>query len=183
VKAFVPRWCRIQRVQREIGAPEIQSGPKKGDLRMLARERLRAAGQRCVCVRCREVGFRGIAPRPEALTMLRSDYAASGGIEVFLSVEDPGLDVLVAYARLRIDPAGATVRELKVFGPMVRIHEAANDRWQHRGFGRRLMDECERLARDEFDARVVRVTAGVGVRGYYRTLGYDLQTPYMVKAL
>jgi len=91
--------------------------------------------------------------------------------------------VLVAYARLRIDPAGGTVRELKVFGPMVRIHEAANDRWQHRGFGRRLMDECERLARDEFDARVVRVTAGVGVRGYYRTLGYDLQTPYMVKAL
>jgi len=115
--------------------------------------------------------------------MFRSDYAASGGIEVFLSVEDPGLDVLVAYARLRIDPAGGTVRELKVFGPMVRIHEAANDRWQHRGFGRRLMDECERLARDEFDARVVRVTAGVGVRGYYRTLGYDLQTPYMVKAL
>ena len=183
VKTLVPRWCRIQRVQREIGAPEIQGGPKKGDLRVLARERLRAVGQRCVCVRCREVGFRGIAPRPEALTRLRSDYEASGGIEVFLSIEDPGRDVLVAYARLRIDPGGATVRELKVLGPMVRIHQAAKDRWQHRGLGRRLMDECERVARDEFDARVVRVTAGVGVRGYYRTLGYYLQTPYMVKAL
>src|SRR5712692_5385052 len=183
VKAIVPRWCRIQRVQREIGAPEIQDGPKKGDLRMLARERLRVIGLRCVCVRCREVGFRGVEPRPEALTLLRCDYESSGGHEVFLSIEDPGLDVLVAYARLRIDAAGATVRELKVFGPMVRIHEAANDRWQHRGFGHRLMDECERLARDEFGARVIHVTAGVGVRGYYRSLGYDLRTPYMVKAL
>jgi elongator complex protein 3 len=183
VKALVPRWCRIQRVQREIGAPEIQGGPRRGDLRVLARERLRTVGLRCVCVRCREVGFRGIAPRPDALTMLRSDYESSAGIEIFLSIEDPGLDMLVAYARLRIDAAGATVRELKVFGPMVRIHEAANDRWQHRGFGRRLMDECERLAREEFGARFVRVTAGVGVRGYYRSLGYDLRTPYMVKAL
>src|SRR5256712_7772575 len=183
VKALVPRWCRIQRVQREIGAPEIQSGPKKGDLRMLARVRLRAAGHRCVCVRCREVGFRGIAPRPEALTMLRSDYEASGGIEVFLSIEDPGRDVLVAYARLRIDPGGATVRELKVLGPMVRIHQAAKDRWQHRGLGRRLMDECERVARDEFDARVVRVTAGGGGRGDYRTLGDDPPTPAKVQDL
>jgi len=183
VKAIVPRWCRIQRVQREIGAPEIQDGPKKGDLRLLARERLRASGLRCVCVRCREVGFRGIQPRPEALTLLRSDYESSGGHEVFLSFEDPELDVLVAYARLRIDSTSATVRELKVFGPMVRIHEAAHDRWQHRGFGRRLMDECERLAWEGFDARAIRITAGVGVRGYYRNLGYELRAPYMVKQL
>ncbi len=183
VKAIVPRWCRIQRVQREIGAPEIQDGPKKGDLRLLARDRLRAIGLRCACVRCREVGFRGVEPRPEALTMLRCDYGSSGGHEVFLSIEDPGLDVLVAYARLRIDAAGATVRELKVFGPMVRIHEAAHDRWQHRGFGRRLMHECERLGREEFGAREIRVTAGVGVRGYYRNLGYELRPPYMVKPL
>src|SRR5206468_2513517 len=82
----VPGWCRIQRVQREIGAPEIQDGPKKGDIRLLARERLRASGRRCMCVRCREVGFRGIEPRPEALTLLRCDYVSSGGHEVFLSI-------------------------------------------------------------------------------------------------
>src|SRR2546428_12612795 len=113
--------------------------------------------------------------------MLRSDCEASGGIEVFLSIEDPGLDVLVAYARLRIDPGGATVRELKVFGPMVRIHEAANDRWQHRGFGRRLMDECERVARNEFDAHVVRVTAGGGGPGSLPQLGVRPPTPVVVQ--
>jgi len=44
-------------------------------------------------------------------------------------------------------------------------------------------DECERLAREGFDARAIRVTAGVGVRGYYRNLGYELRAPYMVKQL
>ena len=140
-------------------------------------------GLDCRCVRCREVGFRGIPPRPDALELLRTDYESSGGVEVFLSIEDPGLDVLVAYARLRVGEAVATVRELKVFGRIVPIHESARERWQHRGFGRRLMAECERIARDEFDAPGMRVTSGVGVRGYYRALGYDLQRPYMVRPL
>ena len=183
VKAIVPRWCRIQRVQREIGAPYIDGGPTKGDLRVLARERLRARGLACHCVRCREVGFRGIEPRPEAIRLMREDYESSGGQEVFLSLEDPEREVLVAYARLRTDGDRATVRELKVFGRLVPIHEPSGSRWQHRGLGRRLMEECELVARDEFHARDLRVTAGVGVRGYYRTLGYRLEKPYMVRGL
>lgn len=182
-KALVPRWCRIQRIQREIGAPWISGGPTKGDLRVLARERLAAEGLECRCIRCREVGLRGVAPRPEAVTLLREDYEASHGHEMFLSMEDPGPGVLVAYARLRIDASGATVRELKVFGRVVPIHERPGSRWQHRGYGRRLMGECERISREEFRVSAVRVTSGVGVRGYYRRLGYGLKGPYMVKPL
>lgn len=183
VKAIMPPWCRIQRVQREIGAPYIDGGPTKGDLRVLARERLRSWGGDCRCVRCREVGFRGVEPRPEALTLLREDYDSSGGHEVFLSLEDPEKGVLVAYARLRLDAAGATVRELKVFGRLVPLHEGPGRRWQHRGMGRRLMEECETVAGDEFHVPRIRVTAGVGVRGYYRSLGYRLERPYMARAL
>ncbi len=183
IKAITPPWCRIQRVQREIGAPQIRGGPTRGDLRVLARNRLRAWGLECVCVRCREVGFRGVEPRPEALTLVRREYEASGGLEVFLSVEDPGRGVLVGYARLRIDRSGATVRELKVFGRLVPIHERPGNRWQHRGLGRSLMDVSERLASEEFGAPRIRVTSGVGVRGYYRMLGYRLEAPYMVRDL
>lgn len=183
VKALVPPWCRIQRVQREIGAPYIEGGPTKGDLRMLAQERLRSSGRSCRCIRCREVGFRGIEPRREALTLLREDYESSGGHEVFLSLEDPERDVLVAYVRLRMDAAGATVRELKAFGRLVPFHEEPGLRWQHRGFGKRLMEEAEDVARDEFHAKRMRVTAGVGVRGYYRSGGYRLERPYMVREL
>jgi elongator complex protein 3 len=182
VKAIVPPWCRIQRVQREIGASEIADGARRGDLRVLARARLRSLGRDCRCVRCREVGFRRASPRPDALALLRMDYESSGGTEVFLSIEDPGRDVLVAYARLRLDGGLATIRELKVFGRTVPIHAQAGDRWQHRGLGRRLMAEAERIA-GESGARRMRVTAGVGVRGYYRGLGYDLERPYMVRTL
>ncbi len=181
IKALLPRWCRLQRVQREIGAPHIRGGPTKGDLRSLARERLESMGLACHCVRCREVGFRGIDPRPEAIRLLREDYESSAGHEVFLSLEDQVRDVLVGYARLRIDGSGATVRELKVFGRVVPIHESPGGRWQHRGFGRRLMKESETVARDEFHASRIRVTSGVGVRGYYRALGYRLERPYMVR--
>ncbi|MGI0149974.1 MAG: tRNA uridine(34) 5-carboxymethylaminomethyl modification radical SAM/GNAT enzyme Elp3, partial [Thermoplasmata archaeon] len=183
VKAIVPRWCRIQRVQREIGAPDIAAGTTRGDLRVLAKDRLRSQGLDCRCIRCREVGFRGIPPRPDALTLLREDYESSDGLEVFLSIEDPGRDVLIAYARMRITKDVATIRELKVFGRVVPIHEAAGERWQHRGFGRRLMGECERIALEEFGSSRMRVTSGVGVRGYYRALGYDLARPYMVRTL
>jgi len=177
VKAIVPRWCRIQRIQREIPASSIQDGTTRGDLRVLAQARLRSRGLECKCVRCREVGLCGVAPRGDALTLLRSDYESSGGIEVFLSIEDPGRDVLVAYARLRLEGASATVRELKVFGRVVPIHAAAGERWQHRGLGRRLMSECERIAREEFGARTIR---------YHRLIvvlvAYELQRPYMVRA-
>lgn len=183
VKAIVPRWCRIQRVQREISAPDIEDGAKRGDLRVLAKDRLRSQGLVCHCVRCREVGFRGVSPRLESLALLRIDYESSNGLEVFLSIEDPSREVLVAYARLRIGREEATVRELRVFGRVVPFHESAGDRWQHRGFGRRLMTECERIARDEFHMSRMRVTSGVGVRGYYRSLGYRLERPYMERAL
>jgi elongator complex protein 3 len=46
-----------------------------------------------------------------------------------------------------------------------------------------LMTECERIARDEFHMSRMRVTSGVGVRGYYRSLGYRLERPYMERAL
>jgi elongator complex protein 3 len=183
VKAIVPRWCRIQRVQREIGVPDIADGVRRGDLRVLAKERLRSRGQDCHCVRCREVGFRGASPRTESLDLLRMDYESSGGVEVFLSVEDPGLDILVAYARVRVQDHVATIRELKVFGRTVPIHATPGERWQHRGFGRRLVAKTERIALEEFDTRRMRVTAGVGVRGYYRSLGYDIEPPYMTRAL
>lgn len=182
-KAMIPRWCRLQRVQREIGAPQIRGGPRKGDLRVLARERLRVRGLACACVRCREVGFRGVEPRPEALEFLREDYEASGGTEVFLSLEDPCLDVLVGYARLRIDVSGATLRELKVFGRLVPFREAPGARWQHRGIGQGLLAEAERVAMEEFGLRRIRVTSGVGVRAYYRSRGYRLEGPYMARAL
>jgi elongator complex protein 3 len=183
VKALVPPWVRIQRIQREIEAPLIAAGNRRGDVRVLAQERLAREGRSCRCIRCREIGLRRAPLDPDAVHLHRVDYEASGGTEVFLSYEDADRSLLVGYARLRSGPSGAFLRELKVFGDLVPLRERPEGRWQHRGFGTRLMGEAERVAREDFDHRRLRVTSGVGVRNYYRRLGYVRDGPYMAKAL
>ncbi len=56
-------------------------------------------------------------------------------------------------------------------------------RFQHQGFGTLLMEEAERIAREEHGSTKLAVIAGVGTRNYYRKLGYSLEGPYMVKSL
>jgi elongator complex protein 3 len=181
MKALVPEWVRIQRIQRDIPVPLVEAGVDKGHLRELVRERMRARGERCRCIRCREVGLRGRAEyRPEELMERRIVYEASGGREEFLSLvlED---DSLAGYARLRM-PCGdaALVRELKVFGRLARLGEEGE--WQHRGIGRRLLRWAESRASGEGYADL-KVTSGVGARGYYASLGYRKDLPYMSKRL
>jgi elongator complex protein 3 len=45
------------------------------------------------------------------------------------------------------------------------------------------MEEAERIARDEHGSEKIAVISGVGVRGYYKRLGYWLDGPYMSKWL
>jgi len=138
VKALVPPWVRIQRIQREIGVPELAAGLAAGNVRELARARLAAEGKRCQCVRCREVGLRRRPFTPGGVSLHRQTYDASGGREVFLSLElEDG--ALVGYARLRGCDAGPYLRELKVFGQPVPIGGEPGAEWQHRGFGARLL--------------------------------------------
>ncbi|MBQ8373628.1 MAG: tRNA uridine(34) 5-carboxymethylaminomethyl modification radical SAM/GNAT enzyme Elp3, partial [Candidatus Methanomethylophilaceae archaeon] len=73
----------------------------------------------------------------------------------------------------------ATIRELKVFGKIVSIGDGGED-WQHRGFGRELVAEAEKVARANSKVGI-RVTSGVGVRRYYESLGLSKDLPYMCK--
>jgi elongator complex protein 3 len=77
----------------------------------------------------------------------------------------------------------AVVRELHVYGNEVGVGLDAEEEFQHRGFGRRLLGEAERRARDAgFDK--LAVISGIGVRQYYREkLGYYQDGPYVSTAL
>ena len=44
-------------------------------------------------------------------------------------------------------------------------------------------EDAERIARDEHGSDKISVISGVGVRSYYRKLGYWLDGPYMSKWL
>ena len=93
VKKIIPPWVRVMRVQRDIPARLIVAGVKKSNLRQLVHEKLASQGERCQCIRCREVGHRnqqGEAPlNPDEIKIKTTRYEASEGQEIFLSAEDP----------------------------------------------------------------------------------------------
>lgn len=183
MKRMVPPWTRIQRIQRDIPAPLIEAGVDKGHLRELIKEHMHGNGHKCRCIRCREVGLKGVGDyNPQDVEMSELAYEASGGREVFISYDIPDLDALVGYARLRLEIDGeARLRELKVFGRMAPLKKRASE-WQHRGYGRELVERAERLAA-EWGSSTLKVTSGIGVRGYYIGLGYDRDGVYMTKRL
>jgi elongator complex protein 3 len=128
---------------------------------------------------------------PTDVRLARQKYASAGGTEHFVSFEDEARDIIVGFARYR-EPSPAAhrhevadsiiLRELKVFGTEVPIGEHREGLHQHQGLGAQLVAEGEALARSLGKARVV-VTAGVGVRNYYRKLGYERRGPYMAKEI
>jgi elongator complex protein 3 len=197
ILALIPPWTRIYRVQRDIPMPLVTSGVENGNLRELALARMKDFGTTCRDVRTREVGVNEVKHkiRPNQVELVRRDYMANGGWETFLAYEDPKQDILIALLRLRkcsekytyreelIGQPTSLVRELHVYGSAVPIHERVKGKSQHQGYGTLLMEEAERIARREHGSKKITVISGVGVRGYYRRLGYWLDGPYMSKWL
>ncbi len=195
IKAIVPRYVRISRVLRDIPARFIVGG-LKDSLREVVRKRMLEKGTECQCVRCREYGHRLRDGRAiGAARLMRLDYPASLGREIFLSYEDES-GTLFGLLRLRIQdsPAGvpaptacrnvALVRELHVYGPEVPLGGQGTEAAQHKGLGKALLREAERIAQEEFRVSRLLVLSGIGARQYYRLeSGYELEGYYMAKEL
>jgi elongator complex protein 3 len=177
IKAMLPRYVRLQRVQRDIPAHLIVAGVKKSNLRQLAGQILKERQEKCQCIRCREAGLRGVSNVD--IELKHEVYAACGAQEHFLSFESQD-DTLVGFLRLRLGFV-ARVRELHVYGPMVPIG-ARNEGWQHRGYGSLLLEAAEEIAKDAGYSELA-VTSGIGARAYYSRLGYELKNHYMAKSL
>ena len=191
IKAIVPPYVRISRVLRDI-PPQYIVGGLKESVRSTVKEVMAARGDDCRCIRCREYGHRIKAGwRVGEPRLSRLDYEASGGREVFLSFEDEH-ETLFGLLRLRIEPEPpkslgaksplALVRELHVFGSELALGEHEDKAAQHRGLGKALLAEAERIAGEEFEVSTVVVLSGVGARQYYAELGYEFNSGYMVKS-
>ena len=176
--------------------PHVTSGVENGNVRELALKRMSELGTTCRDIRTREVGIQEMHHkiRPNEVEFIRRDYVANGGWETFLSYEDAEQDILVGLLRLRkcseetfrkelVQVPTSMVRELHVYGSVVPVTSLDPAKFQHQGFGTLLMENAERIARDEHGSEKIAVISGVGTRNYYRKLGYRLEGPYMVKDL
>lgn len=201
VKTNLPPYVRIQRIMRDIPATLIEAGCKNSNLRQLVQERLREIDETCKCIRCREYG---ISKRKEIIKeksfdeikLYRLDYDASQGNEIFLSYENKKEDYLIGYLRLRKpsefahrpelnDGKTMIVREIKIVGELVPIDTKPNrySQIQHRGYGKSLMENVEKISLEEFDAKKLAVISGLGVRDWFYEIGYKPDGVYVSKIL
>lgn len=191
-KEVIPPHVRVKRVMRDIPSTEVDAGPMLTNMRQMALQELADEGERCRCIRCREVGHvkHKFGMHPEEVELLERDYKASGGHEYFYSFEDVDKDIILGFLRARapeqsfrdeIDGDTLIVRQLKVLGSSTDIGSDGRDT-QHKGYGKQLMEKAEEKAR-ELGREKVAVISAVGTREYYRKLGYELEGAYMVKYL
>ena len=191
---FIPPYVRVPRIQRDIPSPLVAAGVKNSNLRQIVDELLRERGEKCRCIRCREVGSeerKGKIAGKLRLGMKRLEYSAAGGKEIFLSFEDEEKDLIAGFLRLRIPhkphrkelAASSIVRELHVYGQEASIGERSSEKEQHKGLGGKLLLEAERISRDEIGVEIISVLSGPGARGYYRKSGYALSGAYMQKEI
>jgi len=176
----VPRYCRVMRVMREIPPDYLVAGTIRIDLRKDIEEELRKKKTKLKEIRYREIGFalRDGKKINLALKLKITKYKASNGDEYFLEIINKD-DILFGLLRLRIFNKKAIIRELHIYGQALKLGEKGK-LGQHTGLGKWLMDEAEKIVMKNKITKLS-VISGVGVREYYKRLGYKLQETYMVK--
>ncbi len=193
-KTYVPRYCRIMRVQRDIPTYATVAGVDRTNLRQYVAALMKKRNWKCNCIRCREPRskFKGkdiTLKNSIKLEVIR--YKASKGQEFFISFTDPVKDAILGFVRMRypaqhlrkeITPKSALIRELHVYGMAMPLGSSTSKSVQHSGLGKKLMQEAEKQAKKDNKTKII-VISGVGVREYYKKIGYKREGPYMVKYL
>ncbi len=199
MKQVVPEYVRITRLYRDIPAPTILEGSKVSNLRQMVHMAMEKRGLECRCIRCREI--KGDKVHIDELTLKVKPFEASEGQEFFITFEDEKKDKLASLLRLRFSSyslngkrhfikeleGAALVREVHTYGEQVRVQGgeggvSEGGESQHIGLGRRMMKKAEEIALQNGFKKIA-VISGIGVREYYRKLGYRLEGTYMVREL
>lgn len=212
VKKKLPTWIRINRLVRDIpntaqdGTVYIHGGNKVTNLRQLIHNKLKSLDLFCPCIRCREV-----KKNTNLLNYARiviKTYLSSGGTEYFISMEsgnsreskfinhkwynngknEPG--IIYGFARLRLPTefnekipelnGCSFLRELHVYGQV--ISDKNKNNVQHKGIGKKLLKMAEQISYKNKYYKIA-IISGIGVRKYYKKLGYNLSNTYMIKLL
>ena len=190
-KLRTPRYVRLNRIVRDIPAGHVVAGSTASNLREVAQRRLAERGQACQCIRCREVKGEKVTGQLELATQV---YETTGGEERFLSFNTEH-GKLAGFLRLSLPTpeavaetgihelrAAAIIREVHVYGPVVRLGDSAQGEAQHLGLGAALIAEGERQSLAAGYQRLAVISA-LGTREYYRKQGFTLGELYMAKDL
>lgn len=197
IKPSIPRYCRVNRVIRDIPSPNVVEGNRRTSLRQDVQREMRARGTSCECVRCREV--RGKPVSPDSVRLEKMIYAAEAAEEHFISYVTPD-DKLAGFIRLSLPCAespdtglddlntltgtrgAALIREVHVYGQSLPVGAEKDGAAQHSGLGTQLLEEAEKVAKERGFTRMAVISA-VGTRHYYLGRGFERGEYYLVKSL
>jgi len=191
IKPTIPRYCRVNRVIRDIPSTNVVEGNRRTSLRQDVHAEMRRRGTRCECVRCREV--RGKSVNTDSLRLDDLVYQAGAAEEYFISYVTPD-DKLAGFVRLSLPSkdspqtgltdldGAALIREVHVYGQSLPVGAEKEGAAQHTGLGTRLLQEAERVARAN-GFRQIAVISAVGTRGYYLERGFERGELYLTKTL
>lgn len=120
-------------------------------------------------------------------------YNTNNGIEYFLSFETIDYRIIFGFLRLRINFSDeyvyfdqlkdcALIRELHVYGSLIKHDDYQTKKTQHIGFGKLLIEEAENISYIYHNKRKISVISGIGVREYYEKRGFITdKSNYMIK--
>jgi elongator complex protein 3 len=179
-KKIVPKYTRIMRIQRDIPTYLTEAGVDKTNLRQYIHSLMKQKNIKCNCIRCSEIKNNKIKGKVNLKVI---EYNASKGKEFFIYLENN--DKLIGFLRLRKPSQflrkelkdSFIVRELHIYGTSTSLLQKGQI--QHKGYGKILLKKAEQITKKQTKKLVI--ISGVGVRNYYKKLGYKLQGPYMVK--
>jgi len=191
VKTTIPRYCRVNRVIRDIPSTYVVEGNKRTSLRQDIQNEMRRRGTKCQCIRCREIRAQKV--NLAKLSLHHLSYSAGAFSESFISFVTDN-DQIAGFLRLSLPGLGAPetsisdlnsaaiIREVHVYGQSIQLGEDGSRAAQHQGLGTRLIREAESIAQKQGFSRLA-VIAAVGTRRYYRRLGFKNGELYMIKEL
>jgi len=189
IKPSIPRYCRVNRVIRDIPSTNVVEGNRRTSLRQDVQDEMKRRGTQCQCVRCREV--KGKSVSADALKMDDIVYQAGSAEEHFISYVTPD-DKLAGFIRLSLPKAdspltgildldnAALIREVHVYGQSLAVGAEKEGAAQHAGLGTRLLEEAERIAKAHGFERIAVISA-VGTRGYYLGRRFERGELYLAK--
>lgn len=190
IKPTVPRFCRINRVIRDIPSNHVVEGNRNTSLRQDVDQEMKKRGSTCQCIRCREIRKGKIDDRN--LVLDDQVYKAGWAEEHFLSYNTQD-DHILGFLRLSLPSANhffpveelqdaAIIREVHVYGQSVELGGESSGSVQHRGLGSSLIEKAAEIALSK-GYRKLTVISAVGTREYYAARGFTLTDLYMVRDL
>jgi len=190
IKPNVPRFCRINRVIRDIPSNHVVEGNRNTSLRQDVAQEMKKRGSTCQCIRCREIRKGKIDDRN--LVLDDQVYKADWAEEHFLSYNTQD-DNILGFLRLSLPSANhffpveelqdaAIIREVHVYGQSVELGGESSGSVQHRGLGSSLIEKAAEIALSK-GYRKLTVISAVGTREYYAARGFTLTDLYMVRDL